>query len=181
MSARFPSATAPLIVIDLQNAMFDGLVEPPLHDADTLTGRVGDVLDWARATGRPVAFIRHDGPEGDAFAPGSPGWPIFPAFAQRDDEPTFGKSVGDAFSNPQLIVWVEKLDAQEVVLVGAQTDFCVAATVNGALSQGLKVTVVSDAHSTVDLPNETASSIILRYNAQFAEAGVNLLKTDELA
>jgi nicotinamidase-related amidase len=177
---RLPSETAPLIVIDLQNAMFDGVAEPPLHEAEALTERVRRLLGWARASHRPVAFIRHDGPVGDPLAPGEPGWPILPAFEQQRDEPTFGKSVGNAFSNPALYQWVERFEAQEVVLVGAQTDFCVAATVNGAMSQGLKVTVVSDSHSTVDLPEEPASSIIMRYNAQFAEAGVNLVKSEDL-
>jgi nicotinamidase-related amidase len=40
--------------------------------------------------------------------------------------------------------------ADEVVLLGAQTDHCVAATVTGAIKAGLKVTVVSDGHSTWD-------------------------------
>jgi nicotinamidase-related amidase len=62
-------------------------------------------------------------------------------------------------------------------LLGAQTDFCVAATVKGALSNGFRVTVISDAHSTLDQPDEAASAIINRYNAQFTEAGVNLVTT----
>lgn len=55
---------APVIVIDLQTNMFDGLVEPPLHEADLLTDRARKVIDWARREGRAIAFVRHDGPEG---------------------------------------------------------------------------------------------------------------------
>ncbi len=92
MSEYRPADTAALIVIDLQSAMFDGTIDPPIHDPDGLTGQGTD----------------------------------------------------------------------EVVLLGAQTDECVAATVKGALELGLRVTVVSDAHSTWGIGGETAGQIIAR-------------------
>ena len=180
MSERRPADAAPVIVIDLQTGMFDGAVEPPIHDAAGLVARVRAVMDWARRTGRPIAFIRHDGPKGDSLAPGAPGWPVWPALGQAGDEPTFAKNVGDAFSNTALGQWVSDLGAEEVVLLGAQTDQCVAATVTGAVKAGLKVTVVSDAHSTWDLQGETAEEIIARHNAAFARSGVNLVTTRSL-
>ncbi|WP_292217467.1 isochorismatase family protein, partial [Mesorhizobium sp.] len=59
------SSLAPLIVIDLQTGMFDGRFEPPIHDAEGIVARARAVIDWARESGRKVAFIRHDGPQGD--------------------------------------------------------------------------------------------------------------------
>ncbi|MDQ0134821.1 nicotinamidase-related amidase [Neorhizobium galegae] len=171
---------APVIIIDLQTNMFDGRIEPPLHEADLLTDRARKVIDWARRDGRAIAFVRHDGPKGDPLAPGEPGWPVWPALGQRDDEPTFAKSVRDAFSNPELGKWIESQGAPEVVILGAQTDFCIAGTVEGAMAAGLKVTVVSDAHSTLDQPQEKAAAIIRRYNAQFARAGANLVTSEAL-
>lgn len=180
MSQHQPDPAAPLIVIDLQTAMFDGVLEPPIHDADGLVERVRALLSWARASGRKVAFIRHDGPEGDPLAPGEPGWHVWPAIGQADDEPTFAKDVGDAFSNPEFGAWVEARHAGEVILVGAQSDYCVAATVKGALARGLAVTVVSDAHSTWDSGGETADAVIARQNAEFASAGANLVGSGSL-
>jgi len=173
-------ALAPLIVIDLQTGMFDGRFEPPIHDADGMVAHTRALIDWARRSGRKVAFVRHDGPAGDPLAPGEPGWPVWPALGQAGDEPTFAKSVGNAFSNSALGEWVAGQGAGEVVLVGAQTDFCVAATVKGAFAEGLGVTVVSDAHSTLDTPGETAVEIIARHNAAFTEAGVTLVTTKAL-
>jgi nicotinamidase-related amidase len=95
-------------------------------------------------------------------------------------EPTFGKAIGDAFSNPDLAEWLARQNADEIMLIGAQTNFCIAATLNGAIEAGLKVTIVSDGHSTVDLPDENAERIILRYNTQFAEAGARLVKTADV-
>ena len=180
MSVPSLTANAPLIVIDLQTGMFDGLHEPPIHDAPAIAERARAVIDWARRGGRKVAFVRHDGPEGDPLAPGEPGWPVWSALGQAEDEPTFAKSVRDAFSNPAFGDWVVGQGAGGVVILGAQSDFCVAATVKGAIARGLGVTVVSDAHSTLDSAAESAEQIIARHNREFAEAGVNLVTTKAL-
>jgi len=175
------SSLAPLIVIDLQTGMFDGRFEPPIHDADGIVARARAVIDWARRSGRKVAFIRHDGPQGDPLAPGASGWPVWPALGQAADDPTFGKTVGDAFSNAALGEWVAGQGAGAVILLGAQSDFCVAATVKGAMARGLGVTVVSDAHSTLDTPAESAAEIIARHNVAFEAAGAKLATAEMLA
>lgn len=171
---------APVVVIDLQTGMFDGVFEPPIHEADATLERAKTVIAWARSQGRRVAFVRHDGPEGDPLAPGQPGWPIWAALGQAEDEPTFSKTVRDAFTNPELGEWIAGQGAGEVILLGAQTDFCIAATMRGAMSAGLAVTVVSDAHSTLDSPVESASDIIIRHNREFAAAGARLATTSAL-
>ena len=180
MSEQARAGKAAVIVIDLQTGMFDGVAEPPIHGADALAQRTRAVMDWGRRTGRPVAFVRHDGPAGDSLAPGKPGWPVWPALGQAEDEPTFSKTVGDAFSNAALAEWLAGQGAEEVVLLGAQTDQCVAATVTGALKAGLKVTVVADAHGTWDWGGETADQIIARHNAAFADAGATVVTTEVL-
>jgi nicotinamidase-related amidase len=180
MVERRPADAVPIIVIDLQTGMFDGTIEPPIHDAAGLVARVRALMAWARRAGRPIAFVRHDAPAGDALAPGSPGWPVWPALGQAEDEPTFARNLDDAFSNAALAEWVAGQGADEVVLLGAQSDQCVAATVKGAIKAGLKVTVVADAHSTWDFGGETAEEIIARHNAAFATAGVNLVTTQSL-
>ena len=175
-----PSPLAPLIVIDLQTGMFDGVAVTPIHDADRLVARVRALAAWARRTGRKVAFVRHDGGGGDFLVPGAPGWPVWPALGQAAGEPTFSKTVGDAFSQPAFEAWVAEQGAGEVILLGAQTDQCVAATVKGALARGLKVTVVADAHSTWDYSGETADQIIERHNALFRDAGAQVVTTEAL-
>jgi len=172
------AAKTPVIVIDLQTGMFNGVLEPPLANADRLVPKARAVIAWARASGRPLAFVRHDGPAGDPLAPGEPGWPVWPELGQAAGEPTFGKSVGDAFSNPALGAWVG--DAEEVILLGAQTENCVADTVQGALARGLRVTVVGDAHGTWDWGGETADQIIARKNEEFAAAGARVVPAEAL-
>lgn len=165
---------AALLVIDLQTGMFDGKLEPVIHKADDLVADVRATLGWARERGYPVAFIRHDGPAGDPLAPDEPGWPVWPALGQREDEPTFAKSVGDAFSNPQLEVWLRDQGVDTVLLVGAQSDCCVSATVKGALAKGFAVMVDGDAHSTWPSGGKTADEIIAACNAEFASLGATV-------
>jgi len=180
MPDRESAPLAPVIVIDLQTGMFDGVVDPPIHQADQLVAQARAVIGWARANGRKVAFVRHDGAPADWLAPGKAGWPVWPALGQAEDEPTFQKSVGDAFSQPALVDWVADQGAGEVVLLGAQTDACVAATVKGALGRGLKVTVVSDAHSTWPYGGKTAGQIIAEHNDQFRAAGARVVEAAAL-
>lgn len=176
-----PAIREAVLVVDLQVGMFDGVAEPPLAGAETLVGRARAVIAWARHSGRPVAFVRHDGPDGDPLAPGEPGWPIAPALGQATAEPTFSKSIGNAFSNRDLGDWLAQQGADRVVVLGAQSEFCIAATIAGALGAGLGVTVVCDAHGTRDDGAETAAQIVARHNAMFAMAGARLATTSELA
>jgi nicotinamidase-related amidase len=180
MTNQAPNPAAPVVVIDLQTGMFNSPNFPAIHNAEALVSRVRAVLAWARASGRKAAFIRHDGDPEEELAPGKPGWPVLAALGQAEDEPTFSKSVGDAFSQPAFVEWVAGQGAGEVILLGAQTDQCVAATVKGALERGLKVTVVSDAHSTWDYNGETADQIIARHNEQFQTDGAKVVATDAL-
>jgi nicotinamidase-related amidase len=169
-----------VIVIDLQTGMFDGVAEPPLHDADGLTERTRAVLAWARRTDRKVAFIRHDGDPADSLAPGKPGWPVWAALGQAADEPTFSKNVGDSFSNPALGEWVSAAGTKDVILLGAMTDMCVAATVGGALERGYGVTVVGDTHSSVAWSQETVPDVIARHNADFVAKGAKVVTAADL-
>jgi len=172
------SPDAPVIVVDLQTGMFDGRVAPPLHDAEGLVERVRRILSWARGTGRGIAFMQQNSPPPDQLSPGQPGFPIWPALGQAPGEPTFAKTVENSFTSAQLRGWVRDLGADEVIVIGAATNHCVASTVHGAMAEGLKVTVVSDAHSTGD--RSTAQGIIAEHNAAFAAAGATLVTTDEL-
>jgi nicotinamidase-related amidase len=174
------TSNAPVLVVDLQTGLIDGVAEPPIHDAAAVIERAKAVIAWARQSGRKVAFVRHDGPPGDSLAPGAAGWPVWPALGQAADEPTFGKQVGDAFSQPSLGEWIDAQGAAELILLGAQSDHCIAATVGGALARGLRVTVVGDAHSTCDSDGETAAAIIARQNHAFAAAGATVINAAEL-
>ena len=175
-----PTHATALLVIDLQEGMFDGRLFPPIHDAQQLEDRAKRVIAWARRTGHEVAFIRHDASAGMALAPGAPGWPIKATLGRRDDEPIFSKVVSDAFTDAELRRWIDNEGVRRVILLGAQTDQCVAATVDGALELGLTVVVVSDGHSTWASGGSTAAEIVSQYNERFAAVGASTITTKQL-
>lgn len=170
-----------VVVVDLQEAMFDGLVFPPIFEADRLERRAQDLLAWARRTGKQIAFIRHDGPPGHVLEPGAPGWGLRASFDRQDDEPIFSKTVGNAFTDPTFRDWIDGSAVSKIILLGAQTDQCVALTHAGALEHGLSVIVVADAHSTWDSSGQTAQDLISAYNQDFAGTGSAVISTASLA
>jgi nicotinamidase-related amidase len=160
-----------VVVVDLQEAMFDGLEFPPVFEADRLERRAKDLLAWARRSGIKIAFVRHDGPPGHVLAPGAPGWGLRASLDRQDDEPIFAKTVGNAFTDPSFRDWIDGSAISKIILLGAQTDQCVALTHAGALEHGLSVIVVADAHSTWDSNGQSAENIIEQYNHAFEAAG----------
>jgi nicotinamidase-related amidase len=169
-----------VIVIDLQTAMMDGVHFSPLHDHERLIDNTNRLTGWARASGAPVAYVRHDGHPGEPIERGAAGWPIHPAVAPVEGEPIFEKTVGDAFAETNLAEWLHERGIKEVILLGAQTDHCVNATCRGALERGFAVTIAADAHSTVDWNGETAAQIIARHNQMFTDLGARVEAVDKL-
>lgn len=54
----------------------------------------------------------------------------------------FEKQLSDAFSNKKLKTFIKENDITEVKICGIDAGACVAATANGALKMGLKVSVI---------------------------------------
>ena len=169
-----------VVVVDLQEAMFDGLLFPPIFEADRLERRAQDVLAWARRGGTKIAFVRHDGPPGHVLAPGAPGWGLRASLDRQDDEPIFSKTVGNAFTDPTFRDWIDGSAVSKIILLGAQTDQCVALTHAGALEHGLSVIVVADAHSTWGSNGHSVESIIKQYNQVFEAAGSTVVSVAQL-
>ena len=169
-----------VVIIDLQTGMMDGVKMPAMPGHERLLENARALIDWARANGHPLLFVRHDGEAGDMLEPGAPGWPLHPALGRREDEPIISKSVGDAFEETDLAASLRAQGVEALILAGAQTDECVAATLAGALKHGFKVTVASDAHGTWDWGGETAAQKIARHNVLFAEAGAAVQPTASL-
>ena len=57
---------------------------------------------------------------------------------------------GDSFEDTNLETALSDLGVGRLVVVGAQTDWCVRSTLHGALARGYDATLVSDAHTTED-------------------------------
>jgi nicotinamidase-related amidase len=134
-------ATA-LLVVDVQNDVVGDAVS-----RDTVVANIADLVLRARADEVPVIWVRHSD---DHLVSGSTGWEIVPELDPRDDEAVVEKHYGDSFEDTDLESVLADRGVGRLVVVGAQTDACVRATLHGALVRGYDTLLVSDAHTTAD-------------------------------
>jgi nicotinamidase-related amidase len=131
-----------LLVVDVQNGVVEGA-----HERDTIVANVGTVVERARREQIPVVWVQH---ASEQLASGSDDWRIVPELTPSDAEPLVEKRWGDSFEDTALESVLSGLGVGRLVVVGAQTDACIRATLHGAFVRGYDVTLVSDAHTTED-------------------------------
>ena len=64
------------------------------------------------------------------------------------------KDLDDGFDGTPLGDLVAERGVTRLVVVGIQSEMCVAATARGALARGLQVVLPRDGHTTYDVPGE---------------------------
>ncbi|MET0703564.1 MAG: cysteine hydrolase family protein [Mycobacterium sp.] len=134
-------ATA-LLVVDVQNDVVAGN-----HDRDVVVANIAGLVDQARRADTPVIWVRHSDQD---LARGSDGWQLVPELSPREGEPLIDKSYGDSFEDTTLEAALAGAGVGRLIIVGAQSDACIRATLHGGLVRGYDVTLVSDAHTTED-------------------------------
>ncbi len=134
---------AALLVVDVQNAVVGGA-----FDRDRVVSTIAGLVERARGQGVPVIWIQH---ADDEIEWGSEGWQIVPELVPADREPIVSKGYGDSFEATVLEDVLAERRVGRLVVVGAQTDFCIRSTLHGALVRGYDTVLVSDAHTTEDL------------------------------
>ena len=131
-----------LLVIDVQN----GVVERA-HERDAVVANVASLVERARREGVRVVWVQHSD---EHLARGSDGWQIVSELTPGAAESLVEKNHGDSFEGTTLEEVLAGLGVGRLVIVGAQTDWCVRATLHGAFARGYDATLVSDAHTTED-------------------------------
>ena len=156
------SKSTALVVIDVQVGILESA--RAYHRSEVL-GRISSLLERARASGTPIIYVQHDGPQGHAVEVGSSGWQIHPEIAPAPGEPVVRKSASDSFFQTNLQRELEERGIRHLVITGAMTEYCVDTTCRRATSLGYDVTLVSDAHTTHDNDLLSAAVIISHHNA----------------
>jgi len=142
-----------LIVVDAQNE-FSPLGRRPVPTHAEALERIRQRVEEARLEGRPIAWVRHHNPPGDAmsggpsaFVPGTWGAGFSPGLGPRPgrvEEVEFQKCVFGAFTGTSLGSWLEGLGSDDVLIVGFFAHMCVSTTAREALMRGLSVAVDSE-------------------------------------
>jgi nicotinamidase-related amidase len=173
-------ASEVVLIIDLQNAVFDGKQLPPAYLAERLLENASALLHAARQSGVFVIHVQHCAVAGEAFEEGGSGWPIYAPLAPRDGEPVVHKRFSSAFEETELHATLERLDVRSLIVTGIQSEHCVAATCRAALTLGYEVYLAEDGHSTWPDDDRSAEEIIALQNQDLRGRGVELRRTEEL-
>jgi nicotinamidase-related amidase len=151
-----------LLVIDVQVGIIERF---KAYRATEVLRQINSLLKRARSSGTPVIYIQHDGEDGHPLEAGSPGWQIHPDIKPEKDDLIIRKKASDSFFETNLQDELASLDISHLVATGCMTEYCVDTTVRRAVSNGYDVTLVSDAHTTIDNNLLTAAQIIAHHNS----------------
>jgi nicotinamidase-related amidase len=133
--------TSALLVIDVQA----GVVRPCL-DGQQVVDRIDALVGRARTEGVPVVWVQDE----EDLPFGSDDWQLAAPLHRHDAEPLVRKTYRDSFAETELAAVLERLAVTRLVVVGTQSDYCVRTTAQRAAVDGFDVTLVADAHTTVD-------------------------------
>jgi nicotinamidase-related amidase len=176
MGAGGAGMTTALVVIDVQNGMFDS--DPPPYRGDEVLRRIAGLLDRARATETPIFHVQHDGGPGDVLGKGSPGFAHHPMVAPMAGEPVIEKQRVNAFHDTEFHAQLQRAGIDRLIIAGLQTEYCVDTACRAAVALGYKVALVADAHSTFDSTELPAERIIAHHNNTLGGGFVELMTSD---
>jgi len=168
-----------LLVIDLQRGAFDGVRSSVISEPDRLIGNALALVSAARKSSIPIIFIQHCEGAGEVFEEGSVHGQLHESLTPLPGEKVLKKYASSAFENTDLETTLKDLEAEELVLCGLQSEYCISNTAKSALKLGFGVVVATNGHSTWPSKNESASAITARVNDELQAAGVTLRSTAE--
>ena len=151
-----------LLIIDMQRGDFPPVKER--YQPEETIDKIRQLAITFRNHGHLVIYIQHDGTAEGAFVPGTADWEIVPALSPLPTDLVISKTANDAFYNSELLATLRKHNIEELFITGSATDYCVDATVKGALTKDLGITVASDAHTSANRPHVPAAQLIQHYN-----------------
>jgi len=151
-----------LTIIDVQVGIIDGF---NAYRGREVLEQINDLLAKARAAQIPIIYVQHDGETGHPLEAGSPGWEIHPEINPHNEDLIIRKRASDSFFETTFNRELEARGIKHLIVAGCMTEYCVDTTARRAVSLGYDVTLVSDAHTTIDNKLLTAAQIIAHHNA----------------
>ena len=155
-----------LLVIDVQNAIFTGA-----WHKDEVVDNINKLVTAARVADTPVIWVQHSD---DDIEIDSKPWQLVEELTKPlASEELIHKSYRSSFEGTTLDDVLAKLKVSHLVVTGGETNNCVRHTSHAAIERGYDVTLVSDAHTTVDgawgIESVKAQQVVAEQNGSFAQ------------
>jgi nicotinamidase-related amidase len=145
-----PQITA-LLVLDMQEDFLGENAKMPIDKKQIpgITAVVNGLIDEFERDGRPIIYIKSEFPKialgnrirHHAAIKGSPGTAIYGKI-RISGTAVFSKAKPDAFSNPELEIYLAANHVRRLVITGVYADQCVLQTTLGALDRNYQVTFI---------------------------------------
>lgn len=163
------SDTPALVVIDVQQGLIQGFEDDWREVLPVING----LASRARGAGVPVVLVQHCGSvSAHPLHRTQPGWALHPAVNPQPGDLRVAKRWSDAFRDTNLEALLRAASVTRVVLVGAQTEYCVDTTARRAVSLGYDVDLVADGHTTSENGLLTREQIISHHNQTLANLAI---------
>ncbi len=163
-------SSSALLVIDVQKEQFEA--STPVYKADELLKKITLLISKARQESVPVFFVQHSADTYLIY--GSDGWQLHPQIQPIAGETIIHKRHPNSFEDTNLKDELTRRNVNAIVVTGLVSHGCVKATCLGALKEGYKVVLVSDAHSNF---SKDAVKIIEKWNRELSSRGAILVET----
>ena len=157
--------TTALLIIDVQQALCSGEYEA--FEFKRVIERINLVSGKARSVGAPVVVIQHESQSGPLDF-GTDGWKLADGLDVQPTDIFIRKRATDSFHNTELQAVLRARGVTKLAICGLQSEFCVDTTTRRALALGYPVTLVSDAHSTMNNSVLSAAQISAHHNETLA-------------
>ncbi|MEE6449124.1 cysteine hydrolase family protein [Gottfriedia acidiceleris] len=160
-----------LIVIDLQNGVcYSG---EHLFELETLISKVNKRISIYRELNKPIIFVQHCDEE---LVPGEELWAINPNLDVREQDIFINKIHANSFFKTNLKNHLDQLAVQKIEFCGAQSEYCLDATIKFAHGLGYENFMVKGATSTLNNPFMSAKETIDFYEKIWNRRFLNFIE-----
>ncbi len=142
MSAYEDRPNTALIVIDVQNGVVDFA-----KNRDVVVSIIAGLVERARSTELNVIWVQHSE---DDMPIDSEYWQIVPELKPAKTDRIIRKEWRSSFEETDLEQVLEELQVGHLIVSGAQSNYCVRHTIHAAIERGIDITLIEDAHTTMD-------------------------------
>jgi nicotinamidase-related amidase len=150
-----------LLIIDVQHALCHG--EYAGFEADRVISNINLVSQRMREAGNLVVIIQHESQSG-AFMRNADGWRLARGLRTTPTDVIVPKTATDSFHKTRLQSLLQERGITDLIVCGLQSEFCVDTTVRRALALGYPITLLADAHTTMDNGVLKAAQISAHHN-----------------
>lgn len=155
-----------VLVIDVQNGLFNTSPEP--FEAREVVQRINQITRRARKRNIPIIFIQAEHPGFLEY--GSEKWQLHAALAVEEGDYRLRKTKANTFLETNLQEMLNQLGADNLIVCGYSTEFCIDSTIRYASSLGYTIELVADAHTTHDKTHLSAKKIREHHNITLSKS-----------